>query len=389
MRILYTNPSYPEFRTIINKCRGVEYVRSRPVGSMLEKIAGNCFLPRSAKDFLCSASHYYCGGVHWPIYADGAHFFNIVGICGGGGYISTFESTLPYVRTCSGWWWEKGVESLLSNKCKRLLALCECTRTIQSRFSLKHGFNEVMKKVEVLHPPQALLTTESEIGERDYTKGPLKFVFVGAALIHKGGGEVLRVLDRLHHDFPIDLTIVGRFDELDGGDAATRRPGYMYNPRLDDLDELKRIIHNGSDWIHYYDRVENSLLLQMFKSCHVGLLPTRSDTYGYSVLEMQAAGVPLITSNVRALPEINPDACGWMFEVEKNENGNFPDISQNGIERLSSQIERGLEKSVLQCIQNRDLIRNKAIAAFRRVRDHHNPEEYGRKLFSLYEECFG
>ena len=42
--------------------------------------------------------------------------------------------------------------------------------------------------------------------------------------------------------------------------------------------------------IHY---LENDQVLELLKRTHVSLLPTYDDTYGFSVLEAQAAGCPV------------------------------------------------------------------------------------------------
>lgn len=54
------------------------------------------------------------------------------------------------------------------------------------------------------------------------------------------------------------------------------------------------------------------------KQCHIGLLPTFGDTFGFSVLEMQACGCPVITSNNYALPEINNKEIGWICDIQES-----------------------------------------------------------------------
>ncbi|MFW2788163.1 glycosyltransferase, partial [Acinetobacter baumannii] len=54
---------------------------------------------------------------------------------------------------------------------------------------------------------------------------------------------------------------------------------------------------------------------------HIGLLPTWADTFGYSVLEFQACGCPVISTDVRALSEINNNDIGWLINVDKNKYG--------------------------------------------------------------------
>ncbi|WP_241627814.1 glycosyltransferase, partial [Rosenbergiella epipactidis] len=51
---------------------------------------------------------------------------------------------------------------------------------------------------------------------------------------------------------------------------------------------------------------------------HIGLLPTWADTYGYSLLEFMAAGCPVISTNVRALTEINSSDRGYIINLPLN-----------------------------------------------------------------------
>ncbi len=80
-------------------------------------------------------------------------------------------------------------------------------------------------------------------------------------------------------------------------------------------------IQGNREWINYFPQLPNSEVLDMMKKAHIGLLPTYADTYGYSVLEFQAAGCPVVTTNVRSLPEINDNDKGWLIEVPKNRMG--------------------------------------------------------------------
>jgi len=49
----------------------------------------------------------------------------------------------------------------------------------------------------------------------------------------------------------------------------------------------------------------------------LALLPTCAETHGDVVLEAQANGCPVITTDIRTLPEINPSEIGYLIEVPK------------------------------------------------------------------------
>lgn len=72
----------------------------------------------------------------------------------------------------------------------------------------------------------------------------------------------------------------------------------------------------NTPWITYIKSLPNKKVLELCKKAHIGCLPTLQDTYGYSTLEMQACGCPVVTTNIRACSEINSDDCGWFVPVK-------------------------------------------------------------------------
>ena len=78
-------------------------------------------------------------------------------------------------------------------------------------------------------------------------------------------------------------------------------------------------IFREAKWIKYYARLNNADILNLIRECHIGLLPTLGDTFGFSVLEMQSMGCPVITTNRMALPEINDGEKGWVINTKKIE----------------------------------------------------------------------
>ena len=79
-------------------------------------------------------------------------------------------------------------------------------------------------------------------------------------------------------------------------------------------------------------------------SCDVGLLPTWAESYGYSVLEMQACGLPVVTTNIRALPETN--VCGWKVKLTSGKP-NFETIDIKNIEHKKCCANRWLMISMI------------------------------------------
>ena len=111
----------------------------------------------------------------------------------------------------------------------------------------------------------------------------------------------------------------------------------------------------------------------------MALLPTYADTYGYFVLEAQSCGCPVITTDISALSEINNIDCGWVIPVPKDSFGNGVLNTEYERAEFSNCIYRGLEKYVLQVLDNPSLIKGKAMAAIERIRKQHDPLQHAEE----------
>jgi len=128
-------------------------------------------------------------------------------------------------------------------------------------------------------------------------------------------------------------------------------------------------------------------VLALMRSAHVGLLPTYADTYGYSVLECQAQGTPVISTNVRALPELNNEQAGWLIEVPRDDLGEGLYATPEQRALLSAAIEAGLERALHEIFADRASLRRKGIAALARIQQQHDPARYKQRLGEIYAQA--
>ena len=121
------------------------------------------------------------------------------------------------------------------------------------------------------------------------------------------------------------------------------------------------------------------------RTCDVGLLPSYAETYGYSVLEFQACGRPVITTDIRAFPEVNSNERGWLIPVNKREIwGEAYFRSDRDREALSASIRNGLLNAFEDILANTDQIRRKGERALDHILSGHSPERFGQSLEALY-----
>lgn len=304
------------------------------------------------------------------------HFFNTVSY-GNIPWITTFETTLPR--------WGENSKSITGNRllakhaCKKLIALSACAAQMQKDhlMELDPGLAEqILPKIIVKLPPQKPLIqslTDKELNKK------ITFTIVGAEFFRKGGAEVLDVFSELwQKGANMHLNIVS---SLAYGDYATRTT-------KEDRENAQKLIEKHASFITHHQRLANAGVLELLKTSHVGLLPTYADSFGYSVLEAQAAGCPVITSNIRALPEINNNEKGWVIDVPKFASGNGKLDTPNERANFSEVLKNGLRSKMETILNDPDSIAEKGAASFHSILENHSPLEHAAFLAKTYNEVF-
>ena len=269
---------------------------------------------------------------------------------------------------------------LASPRCRRLLALSDYARRSQVQLlsSRDDIGGTIAAKIEVLHPPQRLLVRS--LDEKCLPAGTLRCVFVGRDFFRKGGREVVDAVARLVGEGrAIELDIVS---SLDAGDYATR------STARDRTAVVERITGLGSA-VRLHGEMPNPEVLRLLRDSHVALLPTYDDTYGFSVLESQASGTPVITTNVCALDEINTDATGWVVRLARDVWGQAEGINAGGTVEISRAIHRGVYEHLRSILDDPASIRTRAVACLDRIQADHDPERYAARVRTIYADIIG
>jgi hypothetical protein len=150
------------------------------------------------------------------------------------------------------------------------------TWTEWSAGSLVRDYGVPAAKVEVLHfgvpiPPEPAHGTEAG-------QGPLRLVLVGNGLGRKGLDVLLAALDRMREEAELHVVT---------GDRLGPDPRYRVHAGL----------HSGGE-----------ALASLLASAGAFVLPTRADAAPWAVVEALAAGLPVVSTTVGAIPELVGDA---------------------------------------------------------------------------------
>ena len=387
IRVGYPRSTYPYVRNVINACDGTEYRHVLNAYDPLIKIAkgirvvGPALLSRRSvldQEF----RFYHIGQRDVDLY----HLFNSVNV-GPGAWISTFETCIPRHSATLGTTMpdnnarrdlDRLFECIADDNCRGIIALSENANRIQQNLMERYDtadMERIQSKMHTLYPPQASVVDHVE--EKNTPDDRIVFTLVGRAFFRKGGREILNVFTSLPTSIrdQVELNIVSSLD-LDP---------YATGETIEDVEWAQQTLRKHEGWIYYFPSLPHEDVLDLMRRSHVGLLPTHADTFGYSVLEFQAAGCPVITTKVRALPEINDSSCGWLIDVNVNELG----IGQHSTdaERADNhaRISEGLDHIVKRIVRNPSRIHEKARQALARIRRVHNPADYARQLKSVYQ----
>ena len=359
----YMDTDYAEHRLIINKIDNTEYIR----------------LPKELAHFPCIGTEYetqmesykmlveasYCPKEYVPDVSY-IHTFNM--ICKTDiDWCVSFETLLPRLPQMSdGNYRDRLVECIKKPNCKALFALCQNAYQIQEN-SLKSFLPDqdvklLMQKTKVLHPPQSTLVSLEEIERKTEELSTISFIFIGRDFFFKGGKQIIDVLSTMEEKYNFKLVLI----------SAMKYNDFFIHTPYEEMIKYKKIVQEKK-WIEYYDSLSNEKVLELCRTSMVGLLPSMADTYGYAVLEMQAAGCPVVTTNIRAFPELNSNECGWICNIPIDQNGI---CSEHDMETLSNILKHELEKVFENIFQNPEQIRTKGKMALQRIVDMHDPIRY-------------
>lgn len=203
-------------------------------------------------------------------------------------------------------------DRLCRDACRGIIPISDfARRTFLAQHAASPNFSELgAKLLDVVYPAVPV----TQLAARDRSrKDPLKVIFVGSHFVRKGGlATLFAAREAFRQRLPIEFHVVS--DLTIGRDRGVWTDPQDAKTLAEDLKLLK--LPN----IFHYGRLSNSELLKLLSTCDVSLLPTFSDTFGYSAIEAMAAGLPVIGTRCCALPEIVTEGHdGFLAAIETDE----------------------------------------------------------------------
>ena len=174
-------------------------------------------------------------------------------------------------------------------------------------------------------------------------------LFVGNLSVYKGVLDVLKAVKIVHNESKVDveLRVIG------GGNLERSLRNYVKSTNMNYVKIIGKIPHNK--------------VLEEYARADVAVLPfKRPEPFGRVIVEAMAAGVPVVSYAVGAVPEI----------ITHGETGVL--VKLNNVEMLAKLI-----KSLLEDEKLRKTIGERA----RKVAtDRYNPKKVAKDIITVYED---
>jgi glycosyltransferase involved in cell wall biosynthesis len=301
-------------------------------------------------------------------------------------FVIGFESHLPRVFGREDWTIFAVFSKMLAAKrCRKIVAISQIARRhFLQQHTGKPWFDDVASKLTVRYP-NILIPPQSDRLAASQTEA-IRLVFVGHDFVRKGGLVALRVAQRANQlGFPLKVDIVSG---LKASWIGPTRPGFL-DEYWSLLDTLPNVTSHGSQ--------PNSAVLDLIGRSHFLLLPTFSDTFGYSAMEAMGRYTPVIATDIGALPEFVEDQVnGILLPLDKNEIGEWKyegrtDRHLSAYERMfRDEVDRLAEtlfQKVQACVQDRSAYSRMRVNARATAETVFAPDDARRFWDNLYREA--
>jgi glycosyltransferase involved in cell wall biosynthesis len=369
MKIGFVHQGYPEVRNILST-RHQEFTHKRvtDIFKILDHLHFKMYYQTKLWYHNTFDDRFSVGKV------DLYHFFNGVNM-GNKPWVSSFETFLPRYGT------DKkhtllALEKIVGRACKKIIPFSDFNHRFYLDFlqsSYPDFVSEIQNKMEVVLPPQRPMV---DVFDKNLNDETFRVLLVGHYFFSKGGREVFRAVERLHREgYRIEFTIVSKIlaDSL------------ITFTTKEDEEKWKKIL-GESPFCRHFSIKDNTEVFEIMKKNHVLLIPSTQETFGYVVLEAQACATPVITTSIRAFPEINNNDCGFVINIPQDSNGTAA-VSTHGYESISQMVEEGVYSALKSMAENRSLIEQKGTKALERINKHHAPKVFSEKLYGIYSKA--
>jgi len=203
--------------------------------------------------------------------------------------------------------------SQVMKRVDRLIVQAERLRPLFESLVSPEKIEVVYNGVNVSLFSEVTKRTEENVGKRDEASGP-NVLFVGHLSVAKGFKDLLETAPEVLAQCPnVKFIIVGEWLKEERNimvDAHGR------SLQVSGVDEAWRRVEEDEKLckhFHMVGTVEGTRKLEIFSQADIFVLPSYSEGFPLSILEAMAAGLPVISTPVGAIPEIIEDEVNGLL----------------------------------------------------------------------------
>jgi len=257
---------------------------------------------------------------------------------------------------------------LFSPSCKKIMPHCN----IASKSLLFHFGKELKEKIEVVYP-----AIEARYHNPNRNSEKIKILFIANKFFEKGGLEVLQTFKELEKKYDVELIFKCKLPrefkvKFDSPNIVWLEKNFSYQ----------------------------ELFKKVYSKANIFVFPSYIDTFGYSLLEAMSVGLPIVATNIFAIPEIIEDGKnGFLVDASKYSWSNVdgvmkpkfilnPEIRMKMYEKAKPEIVSQLLHKISLLIENSSL-RTKMGRYGRSLieKGKFSIKERNKKLRRIYEEA--
>lgn len=296
------------------------------------------------------------------------HFFNSVSNTKKP-WITTMESEFNSFKTPIF----NPFDYLKRDTCKYILPFSNWAKNRQLSLISDENLRVIIEdKMKVVPVPQELYVKKSKKINNEI----VKFILVGNSFFRKGGYELLKIFEVLEKEgYEFHFTIISTID----------RRSY---PIVIDKDKYNYAFEQikTKNYISHYANLTNDEVLKEIKKSNVGLLLSNLENYGYFLLECQACGVPVVSTNQRAFSETNNDQIGWVVPLKLNDLSIAQIETKEQRQVVSNTIFKKGLVLIKNILDNPEDIELKGDLAISNIINNHCVSAYKNTIASIYKE---
>jgi glycosyltransferase involved in cell wall biosynthesis len=239
---------------------------------------------------------------------------------------------------------KKFIERKLSSKyCKKILCHCEATRQAFFHFLDCEKFKD---KIEVLYPSSHISTFKKDPHKN------IRILAIMSIFYGKAGIQVLKVFSKIQKEYPnVEFWIRADVPKKLKKEAGLKNVKYM----------------------NYFGNIipREDLIKSVYSKCDIFFYPTLVDSFGYSLIDAMTTKLPIVSTNLYAVPEIVQDKKNGLivkipgYDLRKEYSQSFPWDTVIG--KTEEKFVDDCYNSLSKLIQNKQLRERMGASGFERI----------------------